>query len=113
MNMLAKYEKLYLKRFFISDERLSESEYKTNLLSQEKLSTYVNKFKAMFNIVAISVIVTDLETNVTTTYASINETAKALGCRSCSISSYIRRETPNLKKKSYKGRYVIRSNNEN
>jgi hypothetical protein len=52
---------------------------------------------------AKKIMVTDLETNISTSYASINEAAKALSCRDCSILKNLKSKN----KKPYKGRYVF------
>ena len=53
---------------------------------------------------AIQIEVTDLETNTSTSYASINEAAKALNCPSASI----RRNLNSISQKPYKGRYAFK-----
>jgi group I intron endonuclease len=48
--------------------------------------------------------ITDIMTNVTSTYSSFTSAGKALGVRQSSISGYLKKNTPNL----FKGRYIIK-----
>jgi hypothetical protein len=71
--------------------------------TRAKMSLSQNGHKGYTQPNAKKIMVTDLETNSSTYYASINEAAKALSCRDCSILKNLNSKN----KKPYKGRYVF------
>lgn len=52
----------------------------------------------------IKIEVTDLETNITTTYISMNQAAKALSCHISSIAEKLNSKS----QKPFKGRYILK-----
>jgi hypothetical protein len=78
--------------------------------TKAKLKEHLTNLNKTFHALkkGIKIIVTDLETNVTTEYSSILKAAEVIGCHR---SALLRHEKLQLNKgytKSFKGRYVIR-----
>lgn len=72
--------------------------------TKAKMSLAQKGHKGSIQPKAKKIMVTDLKTNSSTSYASINEAAKALSCPDSSILKNLK----SLKGKPYKGRYVFK-----
>lgn len=107
-NYLVKSERFYLKRFFISDIKLNEDIYSTNIMDLQDLSAYIANIRSLHLKVARAVEIIDLNTNITYTYESLNQTIKSSDLNESSLRNYLVKLSQGQSLAPFKGRYQIK-----